>query len=322
MRVMSRLFTGVLAGLVGVLMTLGAVQDAEAKRLGGGQSFGSKPGYSAPYQRSTPPASAANPATSAAASPAMAQNAVQRQSLANRGGLMGMLGGLAIGGLLGALLFGGAFENINFFDIAVLLGVAALAYFLFSSLRRRGAPTARPAGVAYGSTVPGAAPGDADEPVMRRESAGDAPRAGGWGAVLGSGSEAALTVPPGFDTAGFLDGAKRAYRMLQEAWDGGDLSELRGLTTDDVFAELQDQLRARAGENRTEVIRLDAQLLEARQSGNDLEASVLFEAFLREVDDARGPEERGELVREVWHFTRPANSRQPTWFLDGIQQTS
>ena len=320
---MSRLFTGVLAGLVGVLMTLGAVQDAEAKRLGGGQSFGSKPAHSAPYQRTTPPATAANPAASAAVNPAMAQNAAQRQTLANRGGLMGMLGGLAIGGLLGALLFGGAFENINFFDIAVLLGVAALAYFLFSSLRRRGAPAATPAGAAYGSPAGSAAPGDAEEPVMRRESAADAPRSSGWGAMLGgAGGDAPAAVPPGFDTAGFLEGAKRAYRMLQEAWDRGDLSELRGLTTDDVFAELQDQLRARAGENRTEVIRLEAQLLEARQSGNELEASVLFEAFLREVDETRGAEERGQMVREVWHFTRPANSRQPTWFLDGIQQTS
>jgi predicted lipid-binding transport protein (Tim44 family) len=252
----------------------------------------------------------------------MAQNAAQRQSLANRGGLMGMLGGLAIGGLLGALLFGGAFENINFFDIAVILGLAALAYFLFASLRRRGGPAASPAAAAYGSPVAGPAPGDAEEPVMRRETAATAPRSGGWGAVLGGGGEPAVSVPPGFDTAGFMEGAKRAYRMLQEAWDRGDLSELRGLTTDDVFAELQDQLRARAGENRTEVIRLDAQLLEARQSGNEMEASVLFEAFLREVDDTRGPDERGELVREVWHFTRPANSRQPTWFLDGIQQTS
>ena len=38
---MSRFFAGVLTALVAVVMTLGAVQDAEAKRLGGGKSFGS-----------------------------------------------------------------------------------------------------------------------------------------------------------------------------------------------------------------------------------------------------------------------------------------
>ena len=55
---MSRFFAGVLTALVAVVMTLGAVQDAEAKRLGGGKSFGSHPGYSQPYQRSTPPSAA------------------------------------------------------------------------------------------------------------------------------------------------------------------------------------------------------------------------------------------------------------------------
>ena len=104
-RSISRFFTGVLTALVAVVMTLGAVQDAEAKRLGGGKSFGSRPGYSQPYQRSTPP-SAASPAAGAATSRAAAQNATQRQALSNRGGLMGMLGGLALGGLLGALFFG------------------------------------------------------------------------------------------------------------------------------------------------------------------------------------------------------------------------
>ena len=133
-------------------------------------------------------------------------------------------------------------------------------------------------------------------------------------------AEAPAEVPAGFDTAGFLDGARRAYRLLQEAWDSGDLGELRGLTTDDVFAELQDQLRARQGQNRTEVLHLDARLLEARQVAGELEASVLFDAFLREVDAASSADDRGHQVKEVWHFIRPLSSRQPTWFLDGIQQ--
>ena len=62
--------------------------------------------------------------------------------------------------------------------------------------------------------------------------------------------------------------------------------------------------------------------MEARQVGNEMEASVMFQAFLREVDEGNAPEQRGQHVREVWHFIRPATSRQPTWFLDGIQQVS
>jgi predicted lipid-binding transport protein (Tim44 family) len=310
---------GLITGVLGVLLTLGAFTDAEAGRLGGGKSFGSRPAYSAPYQSTTPPA-AVSPgrATAGAAAPAAVQNAAQRQALAGRGGLMGALGGLALGGLLGALFFGGAFENLNLFDIAVVLGLAALAYYLFASLRRRGA-SAAPVASAYGPSAT-AGTDAAGEPVMRRDAPADAPRASGWAPTGASADEAPTPVPPGFDTAAFLEGAKRAYGMLQQAWDRGDLSDLRALTTDDVFAELQDQLRARQGENRTEVLHLEARLLEARQAGNELEASVLFDAFLREVDAAGGDEARGQQVKEVWHFIRPAGNRQPTWFLDGIQQ--
>jgi len=314
---MSRLLLSLFTGVLGVLLALGSIQDAEAGRLGGGKSFGSRPAYSAPYQRTTPPATPSQ-ARGAESTPAAAQNAAQRQALGNRGGLMGMLGGLALGGLLGALLFGGAFEGINFFDIALLGGLAALAYLIFASRRRRAAAGA-PMAAAYGRAgAVEAAP--ADGPVMERASANGGVDASGRGAPSGPLGEGPVDVPPGFDTAGFLDGAKRAYRLLQEAWDTGDLGELRSLTTDDVFAELQDQLRARQGENRTTVLHLDARLLEARRVGGELEASVLFDAFLREVDAGSGPDDRGQQVKEVWHFIKPVNSRQPTWLLDGIQQ--
>lgn len=104
--------------------------------------------------------------------------------------------------------------------------------------------------------------------------------------------------------------------MMQKAWDEGDLVQLRSLTTDKVFGELQDQLKARGGViNRTELLKIEVELLEARDQGADREATVLFDVIMRE-----SPEERPEQVREVWHFVRPRTSRQPTWLLDGIQQ--
>ncbi|WP_162232302.1 Tim44 domain-containing protein, partial [Methylogaea oryzae] len=130
-----------------------------------------------------------------------------------------------------------------------------------------------------------------------------------------SAASAKPSVPADFDAAGFLEGAKSAYRHLQTSWDQGDLAEIRGLATDRVFAEIQDQYRARQGENRTELLKLEAELLEVRERDNDREASVLFDVLMRESDD-----ERPKQVREVWHFIRSKASRQPTWFLDGIQQ--
>ena len=102
--------------------------------------------------------------------------------------------------------------------------------------------------------------------------------------------------------------------MLQEAWDKRDLAQIRGLTTDKVFAEIQDQLRASNGNNQTDVLKVNAELLEVREDGSELEATVLFDCILREDGGET------EQVREVWHFIKPVNSKQTKWYLDGIQQ--
>jgi predicted lipid-binding transport protein (Tim44 family) len=135
--------------------------------------------------------------------------------------------------------------------------------------------------------------------------------------VAGFGGAAApAAFPADFDAAAFLNGAKAAYAMMQKAWDAGDLAELRALTTDKVFGELQDQIRARGGAaNHTELLRVEAEILEVQDMGANREAAVLFDVLLREAPGAAPAQ-----VREVWHFTRSRNSRQPTWFLDGIQQ--
>ena len=56
-------------------------------------------------------------------------------------------------------------------------------------------------------------------------------------------------------------------------------------------------------------------LLDIREVGPEWQATVRFDGLVRESAG-----EDPQSVREVWHFTRNRNSRQPTWFLDGIQQ--
>jgi len=308
--------------LVGLGLFLAGIGDADAKRLGGGGSFGGKSAFKSPYKRSAQPPSRQQQA-------AQQQNATQKAALAKRGGLMGMLGGLALGGLLGALFFGGAFENLSLFDILVVAGIGFALYWFFRMRRQRAGPaTPRPTGFgpeirATDGTDAGAQPSSRqfDTDVMFRK--GDGAAGTGFSASAATPSSqqpAAADLPADFDRDAFLRGAEAAYRQLQEAWDRGDLADLRGLTTDAVFAELQDQLRERSGENRTELLKVSLELLEARQLGSDLEASVLFDVLMREMDADTGGEARPYQVREVWHFTRAVGSRQPTWFLDGIQQ--
>ncbi|MGE3848231.1 MAG: Tim44 domain-containing protein [Gammaproteobacteria bacterium] len=310
-----------LSVLFGLLLNLGAVDDAEAKRMGGGSSFGSRPSHSAPYKRQATPAQ-----VSPARQQAMAQNQVARDGLRNRGGLMGMLGGLAIGGLLGALLFGGAFENLNMMDFLVFGAIAFMLYKLLAA--RRGtpqpayqrassAPTTRPAPSDY--TPPPVAAGAAGAAPGESLDTGDWFRRGGSAAATPAGTEDVdfnqALVPADFDQAGFLAGARIAYRDLQRAWDARDLATLRRLATDGMYVELEQRLAELAADNHTAVLKLEAELLEAREAGDQWEAVVLFDAILREEAD-----DQARQVREVWHFTRPRRASQPTWFLDGIQQ--
>ena len=298
-----------LFALVGLVLMLAQPGDAFAKRLGGGKSFGGRPSYSQPYRPGPDSGAMPRSAPSAMAAPAQ-RNQVMRDSFRNRGGMMGMLGGLALGGLLGAMFFGGAFEHINFLDIVVLGFVAYLAFRLLAA--RRGSPqwdTGRAAAGAYGG-VP-------DQTASRRTPHAEAPAGFDTDVMFRGGSApvSAQEVPAGFDRAAFLAGAKQAYRHLQQAWDARDFAELRALATDRVYAELEAQLRERTDQDATQVLGLEAQLLGVERSGDQLIASVLFSAQVRE-----GASQEPSTAREVWHFTRSEASRQPTWYLDGIQQ--
>lgn len=298
-------------------LTLLSLNEAEARRMGGARSFGGKSLYSQPYRRAAP----ASPTRQATTPPSAAQqkNTGLRNSLSRRGGLWGLLGGLALGGLLGALFFGGAFEGINFLDILIFAGLAFLAYRLFKAWARRDTAqqtaAAGPAG-SYRTPVDDAAPTGS-----RRPRAFDTDLLFKDGAPSGSGpDEPPPRRPVDFDEAAFLAGAERAYRRLQEAWDAGDLEALRGLSTDAVYRELERQLNERQGSNHTEILQVQPELLEVREADGQDEATVLYDALLKEVDSESPESAQAHPVREVWHFIRPHGSDHPTWYLDGIQQ--
>lgn len=234
---------------------------------------------------------------------------------------MGMLGGLALGGLLGSMFAGGGFHGINFMDILVFGGIAFLLYKLFAAKKAGSVP--RPA--VYNRTTEDTASTFQEPQTTQADPAGfdtdilfkkdkNRPASSGSHLQQDAGFAAAI-IPKDFDQQAFLAGAKRAYTELQKAWDERDLAEIRGLTTDKVFAEIQDQLKASTTENRTDILKLDAELLEVREVGSELEATVLFDSIMREDNNAQA-----EQVREVWHFIKPKVSIQPKWYLDGIQQ--
>jgi len=315
--------------------------SVEAKRFGGGYSFGGKKSYSSPFKQKTAQKK------SFSQQKASATNQQRKQQLSSRGGLMGMLGGLALGGLLGALFFGGAFENINFFDILIIGGIIwAVVWFMRRKTpapQRKSATTGvydfdlgsqtdkthaenSPTQNQYklNSDKTDASFTDSFAAGQSKSTNRDASFAESFGMNFGQSQDTEqasqsndVILPQWFDQEEFLDGARSAYTLLQEAWDKGDLDSIKGLATESVYAEIEQQFSEEPSHGTTRILQLNAELIDFNQLDDHSEASVLFDALLDEADSTQG---RATQVRELWHFVRGNNSSEPTWYLDGIQQ--
>ena len=266
------------------LVVLTMPDFADARRLGGGGSFGSRPSYSKSYQK--PSGSFSSPTQQAAPGAAT--------PMGGRGMFGGLLGGMLMGGLLGSLFFGGGFSGISLIDILLIGG----GLFLLMRFLRSRQPAAQTAG----------------GPAQAHDLSRDA-----WSNLRTSerqASSAAPQYPAGFDADDFLKGAKAAYTRLQAAWDARDLDDLKQFTSPEVFAEIQAQAASDPTPGKTEILLLEASLLEVKTLGNQTISTVLFDTMLREGS----PSAPAEQVREAWHFSRYESGGGSHWVVEGIQQ--
>jgi predicted lipid-binding transport protein (Tim44 family) len=124
-----------------------------------------------------------------------------------------------------------------------------------------------------------------------------------------------VNIPAGFDTDGFLRQAKLNFVKLQAVHDSGRLGELREFTTDSMFDSLKrDLLQHGAVGQQTDVVTLDADLLEALTEGDTHWASVRFSGMIRDSANAQP-----EPFQEIWNLAKPV-SGSSGWVLAGIQQ--
>ena len=108
--------------------------------------------------------------------------------------------------------------------------------------------------------------------------------------------KAQLAIPEGLDGEQVLAAARGRFMRLQAAWDAGDVSTLKNLTTPEMLEELLHVLTERgAGTSRTDVITLHAELLGLEELSVAYLASVEFSGLIRERQDhAAAP------FRELW----------------------
>ncbi|MEX8191924.1 Tim44 domain-containing protein [Comamonas guangdongensis] len=322
--------------IVLVAMLVVAHGQADAKRMGGGSSFGKQSGNVTQREASRAPAQ--NPQQ------APQQNAAQQNRPATpatpaaqpKKPWGAMLGGLAAGlglaWLAHSLGLGASFGNIL---LIALLAMVIMAVVGMVMRRRNAAPAMQAASSPFAFQGAGNLGGDVNAPQSRQynpEKVGNDASARPWeqnhlpeaaaagGSMIGSALAGSQNwgVPAGFDTEGFLTAAKRNFVTLQSAWDRSDIGTLRSMMTDEMLSEIRSQLSEREAQrpgepNHTDVLMIDAQLLGIEDLGNDYMASVEFSGMIREEASA-GP----SPFREVWNMTKPKNGASG-WLVAGVQ---
>ena len=272
-----------------VIMALGlSVGSAEAARLGGGKSVGMQrqsvaPKPATPAQQATPAAPAQGAAAPAAAP--------KRNWM---GPIAGLAAGLGIAALLSHFGLGEGMANILMIALLAMAAVVAVKWLL-----RRKAPSDGALQYA-GAASP------------RQQPAATGPQ---FGSAAPSGTSGLAPIPEGFDSEAFLRIAKLNFVRLQASNDAKSLDDIREFVSPELYAEIKMQMDERGDTpQQTDIVTLNAELLEVLTEGSRHIASVHFSGTLREALGATATP-----FDEIWNLAKPV-SGDKGWVIAGIQQ--
>ena len=263
--------------------------DADARRLSGGRNLG--------MQRSAPAQQQAAPKSPAQQQQQQAAPATPAQQPTGASKWLGPLAGLALGAGLAALFLNNGWAGLLAGMLLIGLILAALTFAARAMLRNRVAQAPLQYAGAGAGTQPtlDALPGGAGMHSV-------AATTGRW--------------PAGFDATEFVRHARLNFVRLQEAYDRKDLSTMSDFLAPGVYREIEADIRAAgAAEERTEVLTLEAEVLDVAQEAGSYIVSVRFTGMIRE---SAGRE--AEPFTEIWHLEKPLSGRSG-WVVAGIQQS-
>lgn len=289
MRKLLALFTLIFA--VGITAT---AFDAEARKMGGGSRSVGKSYKTAPSQP-------------AAQQQTAGKNTAGQTQQPKKSGLMGgLLGGLLAGGMLAWLMGSGAFEGFQIMDFLMIAGLAFAGFMVFKALRKNKAPAPR---AAYNGPQQFETPKPFNAPGQST--------AGGNAASGFAASDVPFDLPQGFDMQAFLQGSREHYRTLQQAWNQNDLEKIREYVTPELFAELSQERAKLTGDQHTEVMFVDAELVRADHTSYQAQVSLQFSGRYR--DSSEGVEQD---IREVWHLERDLTQDNAPWLIVGLEDNA
>ncbi|MCR9985622.1 MULTISPECIES: Tim44 domain-containing protein [Vibrio diabolicus subgroup] len=289
---MKRLFS-----IVALLMfTVAVTPIAEAKKFGGSKSFGkSYKTAPAPKQQQQNTNTVGKDQTA--------------KSSSKKGLMGGLLGGLLAGGLLAAF-FGGAFEGIQFMDILI---IGLIAFVIFRLMRgmlgaKQGSMNQHRQQPAFGGNAP-----KFEQPNMQNFEQQPNTNNGGFGG-FGAQTDVPHNYPPGFDQAAFINGSREHYRILQGAWNHNQLETIEEYVSPSLFEDLKAERAKLDGEQHTDVMYVDAEIVRADYDANKAQLSLQFSGRYR--DTVEGVEEE---IEDIWHLERDLTVPNAPWLIVGIQ---
>ncbi len=278
-----------------------SIGDAEAKRLGGGSSSGMQRQSVSPAA----PPSAAKQAPTAA--PAAAPAAQPKRSW--MGPLAGLAAGLGLAALASHFGFGEGLANMMMIGLLVMAVVMVIGFFM-----RKKAAAAQQAG-AGGLQYAGAGADYGRNAPSKPDFLPSGTAVPGMAAAAATAATNGNSIPADFDVEGFARNAKVNFIRLQAANDAGNLDDIREFTTPEMFAEIKMGMGERgAAKQETDVVQLNAEVLDVAEEASRYVVSVRFHGLIRE--EKAGPTEPFD---EIWNMTKPTDGSRG-WTLAGIQQ--
>lgn len=282
----------ILAMVALIMFTVTTSPIAEAKRFGGGKSFGK-------MFKTAPATNKGQTNTSS-----VKKDQTQSPAGSKRGLMGGLMGGLLAGGLLAAF-FGGAFEGIQFMDILI---IGLVAFFAFKFLR---AMLGAKAGSMNQQAYSGAGNHyQKEQPI--HQSFEQAQPATGFGSA--GHSDVPHNYPPGFDQAAFINGSREHYRILQGAWNHNELNTIEEYVSSSLFDDLKSERAKLEGDQHTDVMYVDAEIVRANYDASKAQLSLQFSGRYRDSVEAIE-----EDITDIWHLERDLTVDNAPWLIVGIQ---
>ena len=131
---------------------------------------------------------------------------------------------------------------------------------------------------------------------------------------------------PNFDKNRFLNGAKRAFEVIVEAFAKGDISTLELLVNKNLLNKFQDVIDTRKEEGiiaETDFIGFnDAEIVDVKINSSNV-AKIIVKFVSEQVnllknkqgDVIEGDDRFIQCITDVWTFERSLTSSNPNWVL-------